>query len=287
MQYRFEALALTLVALTASAGAPTIPLGVSINGDGTVTSDPTGISCPSDCTDSFRKNVAVTLTAVAHGSNTFLGWEGACVGTQPTCQLILRSAVTVIANFDTTVPTYPAPATKTGQTACYDTAYPQASELPIDCTGTRQDGEYQMGVAWPAPRFEDTGNGTVKDLLTGIVWLRDGACYPAMRLREAFTEVAALADGACGLTDGSHAGDWRLANARQLSTLIDYRRVGPVLPEGHPFSIAIDWYWTSTAAVQEDNIRSVGRWVFSSGDGQMRVHGTGSLARIMAIRVIQ
>ena len=35
---------------------------------------------------------------------------------------------------------------RTGQTTCYDT-----SGTPIACAGTGQDGELQMGAAWPNP----------------------------------------------------------------------------------------------------------------------------------------
>lgn len=44
-----------------------------------------------------------------------------------------------------------------------------------------------------------------------------------------------LMDGACGLSDGSVAGDWRLPNMNELKSLVDYMNVGPALTPGHPF----------------------------------------------------
>jgi len=37
---------------------------------------------------------------------------------------------------------------KTGQITCYDT-----EGTIISCEGTGQDGDLQMGIAWPEPRF--------------------------------------------------------------------------------------------------------------------------------------
>ena len=48
---------------------------------------------------------------------------------------------------------------------------------PIPKTGkttswaTGDDGDLQIGVAWPNPRFIDNGDGTVMDKLTDLVWL--------------------------------------------------------------------------------------------------------------------
>ena len=68
-----------------------------------------------------------------------------------------------------TVP--PAPVPKTGQVTCYD-----AGGNVINCAGTGQDGELQKGVELPTPRFTDKGNGTVKDNLTGLTWLKNANC---------------------------------------------------------------------------------------------------------------
>ena len=48
---------------------------------------------------------------------------------------------------------------KTGQTVYYSTG---------------DDGYFEKGVAWPAPRFTDNGDGTVTDNLTGLIWLKNG-----------------------------------------------------------------------------------------------------------------
>ena len=60
---------------------------------------------------------------------------------------------------------------RTGQTTCYD-----SDGNVIDCAGTGQDGDIQAGVAWPSPRFVDNGDGTITDMLTGLMWLKDAGC---------------------------------------------------------------------------------------------------------------
>jgi hypothetical protein len=91
---------------------------------------------------------------------------------------------------------------QTGLTACWDVA-----GSPISCAETGQDGEIQAGVALPTPRFMDRGNGTVRDQLTGLLWLKKADCFPSRAWTQALTDAKTLASGMCGLTDGSKPGD--------------------------------------------------------------------------------
>ena len=137
--------------------------------------------------------------------------------------------------------TYEAGVPKTGQTISYTVG---------------DDGDLQMGVAWPDPRFTDNGNGTVTDELTGLIWLKDANCAGRKIWSEAVSWANGLYDGCtdcggtnddCGLSDGSVARDWRLPNVRELQSLIDYGEHGPALPDGHPFTgVQSDYYHAST-----------------------------------------
>ena len=143
-----------------------------------------------------------------------------------------------------------APLLKTGQTTCYDT---DGYEIP--CTGSGQDGEYGQNVAWPNPRFNDNGNGTVTDNLTGLVWLKK-ADNPAMDWEAALNFANELADPDSGLSDGSTAGDWRLPNRFELGSLLDLEYAGPALcntagteqwQEGDSFTgVRSNAYWSSS-----------------------------------------
>jgi len=113
--------------------------------------------------------------------------------------------------------------------------------------GSRDDGELQMGVPSPDPRFTDNGDGTVKDNLTGLIWLKYANCFGQRDWTNALSAANGLADGSCSLTDGSVAGDWRLPNVKELQSLIDFGQYNPALPPGHLFSGVQSYnYWSST-----------------------------------------
>lgn len=119
------------------------------------------------------------------------------------------------------------------------------------------DGDIQAGVKWPTPRFKDKGNGTVKDKLTGLIWLKNANCFGGRTWAQALTDANTLASGSCGLSDGSVAGDWRLPNVKELQSLIDFAFFAPALSnaagtgqwtEGDAFSGVVfgTSYWSST-----------------------------------------
>lgn len=104
------------------------------------------------------------------------------------------------------------------------------------------------GVAWPSPRFTDNGDGTITDNLTGIIWLQSADCLAPATWQASLQAASTLSDGSCGLADGSQAGDWRLPNNNELSTLVDYSRSYPAMQLGHPFTgLQNGVYWSSTS----------------------------------------
>ena len=112
---------------------------------------------------------------------------------------------------------------------------------------SNDDGAKQKGVAWPTSRFTDNGNGTVTDTLTGLIGLKNANCVNSTAWSAALTAAATLNTGECGLTDSSAEGNWRLPQAEELSSLIDYGKFSPALPVGHPFStVQSAAYWSST-----------------------------------------
>lgn len=67
---------------------------------GTISSDPAGIDCGADCSQSYPHGTQVTLTAnyPAHRA-IFEGWSGACSGTANTCTVTMDAAKSVLATF--------------------------------------------------------------------------------------------------------------------------------------------------------------------------------------------
>ena len=69
------------------------------SGSGTVTSNPAGISCGSDCSYAFTQTSVVTLTAQADADSIFTSWSGGgCSGTG-TCSVTMNADITVTATF--------------------------------------------------------------------------------------------------------------------------------------------------------------------------------------------
>jgi len=127
------------------------------------------------------------------------------------------------------------PVLKTGQVTCSDSRGNR-----IDCANTGQDGEHQTGMAWPRPRFTDSGDGTVLDNLTSLVWTKD-----TQQVRGTMTWADALS--ACNHLDFAGHSDWRLPTVRELLSLVDYEQHDPALPPGHPFdNVQFIFYWSGT-----------------------------------------
>jgi len=107
-------------------------------------------------------------------------------------------------------------------------------------------------------RYSDNGDGTVTDNRTGLIWLKNANCSGRMTWKEAMQWAAKLAQGQCGLRDGSRAGMWRLPTIDEWKAMVDKRYKYPALSnaagtsqwkEGDAFSgvsTSWVWYWSST-----------------------------------------
>lgn len=126
------------------------------------------------------------------------------------------------------------------------------SNLPVTGQTTSyaagDDGAQQAGVPWPEPRFIDNGNGTVTDNLTGLIWLKNANCFGVQVWATAISSANTLASGACGLTDGSTAGQWRLPNINELESLVNEQQGSPASwLNSQGFSgVQGNYYWSSS-----------------------------------------
>ena len=73
-------------------------------GKGSVSSNPIGIDCGSDCSFLFNYGSEVTLTAKPEDKYKFAGWSGACTGTDLTCTVTMDQTQSVSAQFKTNFP---------------------------------------------------------------------------------------------------------------------------------------------------------------------------------------
>jgi hypothetical protein len=110
-------------------------------------------------------------------------------------------------------------------------------------------GPYYAEPSWdrkmgPVNRFvvlTDWGSAAVLDKETGLVWER----IPSPTNN--FLWFAAR-DRCLALTTGTRKG-WRLPSIDELTSLLDTTQVGPALPAGHPFVLAlpiVNVHWSAT-----------------------------------------
>jgi len=104
---------------------------------------------------------------------------------------------------------------------------------------TGDDGDLEMGVAWPDPRFTDNGD-TITDNLTGLMWDKTGNRFGPSVWAEALTDCNSLSLGGYS--------DWRLPNVSELRSLINAGQADTATwLNGQGFSnVQADYHWSST-----------------------------------------
>jgi len=120
----------------------------------------------------------------------------------------------------------------TGQNSCYDNSetisYPEPSEPFYG-----QDAQYNGNQ----PSYQDNGDGTITDLVTGLMWAQDQSSR-TMRWEETFSYCESLTTG--GYTD------WRMPTVKELWSIRDF---------------STGWPWVDTT------------YFYLTGDGtEMREH---------------
>jgi hypothetical protein len=160
---------------------------------------------------------------------------------------------------------------KTGQTSCsyYDDTLSFQWEEDADCSETYsgssstrpsgQDGKLQKGAEWPNPRFTDNLNSTVRDNLTGLVWVKTANLFTTNAgWEDVLTFCNDLDNSNPFIEDGSAAGDWRMSNVNELRSLVNYGKTTqgdlwlnyPYNPFGNVSNAA---YISSTTNYQNDS----------------------------------
>ena len=135
---------------------------------------------------------------------------------------------------------------QTGQTICFD----QIGTV-ITTPDNGQDGNLQIGVAWPFQRFVDNGDSTITDKLTNLMWTKDAnAALPAYCTNVAHTWLNSFTyiDELNAHNYLGHS-DWRLPNINELESIVNVGEKNTttwLLTQGF-INIKIGYYyWSST-----------------------------------------
>lgn len=108
------------------------------------------------------------------------------------------------------------------------------------------------------------GETAVLDKETGLVWEKS----PDTTTRT-WTEAITYA---YGKTVGGRKG-WRLPTVEELASLVDPTQSNPALPNGHPFTNVMSFYWSSTTLVGDTS----GAWGVYFGEGAVDAHDKSDL----------
>jgi hypothetical protein len=124
--------------VTATFNPPaTFPLNVTLAGTGTgnVISNPPGITCPGDCSETYAAGTPVAVTATPTGGSTFSGWTGAAgCGAATTCVVTMNAAQNLTATFTAPIPTPTLTVALTGTGTGSVTSNPTGINCPGDCS---------------------------------------------------------------------------------------------------------------------------------------------------------
>jgi hypothetical protein len=137
----------------------------------------------------------------------------------------------------------------TGQTACWTFDADQGVWVEVPCAGAAcagQDGSYAAGCPRQG-RFVDNDDGTVTDNCTGLMWQKDTADVSDDGQVGSRGDTLAWCDAVNYCDELSFAGhdDWRLPNARELQSIVDYGRREPAIDP--VFGALPEYYWSSTS----------------------------------------
>lgn len=120
-------------------------------GSGTVTSNPSGISCPGICAGDFAVGTTVTLTAAPTNGSTFDGFSGAgCSGPGSSCTVAMVGSPTVTATFTAAPPSFTLTVTKSGAgLGIVDSDPPGITACSTTCSATFATGTIVNLTATP------------------------------------------------------------------------------------------------------------------------------------------
>ncbi len=147
-----------LLGLLSHAHAADVNLTVEKSGNGTVTSEPTGINCGTNCTAPFLKDTTLKITANPDSGYAFTKWSGDCTGSSNPTYVIMNQNKTCTAHFELQ-PTqhYDLSVVKTAHGNI--TSVPQGIDCGSDCTEQFEQGTQITLIAQPTDESTFLGWG--------------------------------------------------------------------------------------------------------------------------------
>ena len=132
------------------------------------------------------------------------------------------------------------------------------------------DGDLQMGVPIPKPRFIDNGNGTMTDRLTNLVWEKKPG-NQKVNWEDALKRIKEL-----NLNRYAGYNDWRLPNIHELLSLANYQIPLIKILKDEGFQLSNNYaFWSGTTEIGRINKNIAGQpltgysWYMYMSDGSI------------------
>ncbi len=189
----------------------TLTVSKSGTGSGTVTSNPAGIDCGTDCLAAYIANTPVTLTAAPAAGSSFTGWSGDC---DENGQVIMTAAKTCTATFTQNPPSpagvrYAAPSAA-GSGDCSSWANACTLQTALSQAVSGDEIWVKMGVHYPGSSRTDTFT-----LKNGVALYGGFAGTETSRDQRNWTTNKTILSGDVGGND-NHGGDYINEAASQI-----------------------------------------------------------------------
>ncbi len=165
----------------------TLSVATAGAGGGSVTSSPSGINCPGDCTEDYDHGQIVALTPTPDGTSTFAGWSGDADCSDGT--VTMTSSVSCTATFD--VETHTLSVATAGAGGGSVTSSPSGINCPGDCSENYDHG--QTVTMTPTPNGSSSFAG----------WSGDADCADG--------EVTMIVDVSCTATFDALSADLQIS----------------------------------------------------------------------------
>lgn len=160
--------------------------------------------------------------------------------------------------------------------------------IPIFKTGAEkydgmnqyEDAATQRGVSWPNPRFEVHDNGTVTDLMTGLIWLKNSKTLPSPY--NFSTAVEYPQSNPNFNVDSSYS--WYLPNINQVRSLLNYSLASTGYNNNPFLNLVNDIWWTSTTYCGDSNPKTDSYYLTMIGCSSFQYGSIGTDGQVWAVQ---
>lgn len=136
----------------------------------------------------------------------------------------------------------------------------------------------------PDSRFTVTGDGTVKDKQTGLIWMRcvlgqtlDGTICIGNAATYTWQQALQAADQYSFIGNS----DWRVPNVKELASIVEEACYEPAINQVVFPATPFGWSWTSSPDVNNNDYA----WLVSFGNGYS--NGSGNNSRNFYVRLVR